>query len=114
MRSSGSVRVYSPAYSREALVAYLRERVGELARRLALRRVVLFGSWAKGRATARSDVDLLVVYAGPTQADAYRIVWETLRIRGLEPHVLSEEEAEALWPTLERMIRGGVDLLDGD
>jgi predicted nucleotidyltransferase len=113
VRSSGSVRIFYPAHRREALVAYLRERVEELSRRLPLRRVVLFGSWAKGRATARSDVDLLVVYAGPTRADAYRIVWETLHIRGLEPHVLSEEEAEALRPTLARMVRGGVDLLEG-
>ncbi len=113
MRSSGSVRVFCPAYSRDELVALLRARVAELARHLPVRRAVLFGSWAAGRATARSDVDLLVVYAGPAREDAYRTVRTMLAVRGLEPHVYSEAEAEALRPVLERMTRGGVDLLCG-
>ncbi|MDR5710375.1 MAG: nucleotidyltransferase domain-containing protein [Armatimonadota bacterium] len=89
----------------------LRTRIRELARSLPLRRAVLFGSWATGRATARSDVDLLVVYAGPAREDAYRIVRTVVALRGLEPHVYSEAEAEVLRPLLERMTRGGVELL---
>ncbi len=113
MRSCGSVRVFYPAYSRDELVALLRERVAELARHLPLRRAVLFGSWAAGRATARSDVDLLVVYAGPAREDAYRLVRTVVAVRGLEAHVYSEGEAQALGRVLERMTRGGVDLLVG-
>ncbi len=110
MRSSGSVRIFYPAYSREELLAVLRERVRALAQHLPLRRAVLFGSWATGRATARSDVDLLVVYAGPAREDAYRIVRTVVAVRGLEAHVYAETEAEALRPVLERMTRGGVEL----
>ncbi len=78
---------------------------------LPLRRVVLFGSWAKGRATAFSDIDLLVVYADPPRADAYVVVRRHLRLRGLEPHVYSEAEAAKLAPTLEQMTRHGAVLL---
>jgi predicted nucleotidyltransferase len=83
----------------------------ELARKLLLRRVVLFGSWVTGRATAFSDIDLLVVYAGPPRDDAYAIVRRVVDQRGLEPHVYTESEADALKPTLDRMTRSGIDLL---
>ncbi|MCM8749239.1 nucleotidyltransferase domain-containing protein [Thermomicrobiaceae bacterium CFH 74404] len=83
----------------------------ELARLLPVRRAVLFGSWARGRATARSDVDVLVIYADPPRADAYALVWRTLRTPGLEPHVYAESEAVAIQETLERMTAGGIDLL---
>jgi predicted nucleotidyltransferase len=82
-----------------------------LARELPLRQVVLFGSWSTGRATAFSDVDLLVVYAGPPRDDAYAIVRRVVDQRGLEPHVYAESEADALKPTLDRMTRDGIDLL---
>ena len=78
---------------------------------LPVRRVVLFGSWAKGRATAFSDIDLLVVYADPTRDDAYVLSRRHLPLRGLEPHVYSETEAARLGPTLERMTRDGIVLL---
>jgi predicted nucleotidyltransferase len=109
--SSSSAKVYYPPHSREELTAKLRAALPALARALTLRRVVLFGSWATGRATAFSDIDLLVVYAGPPRADAYKLVRAVIGLRGLEAHVYTESEAEALRPTLERMTRDGIDLL---
>lgn len=110
-RSSSSVRVFSRPYSREELVALLRRQLPALAAALPVRRVVLFGSWAKGRATAFSDIDLLVVYADPPRDDAYALLRRHLALRGLEPHVYSETEATRLRPTLERMTRDGIVLL---
>ncbi|MBI2073679.1 MAG: nucleotidyltransferase domain-containing protein [Gemmatimonadetes bacterium] len=109
-RSSGSVKVFSPPHDRDELIARLRERVPALRLALPARRVVLFGSWAVGRATAFSDIDLLVVYAGPRREDAYALVRRTLGLRGLEPHVYSEEEAERLQTMLQRMTRHGIPL----
>jgi predicted nucleotidyltransferase len=109
--SSGSVRIFSRPYDREQLIGLLRERVPSLASVLPLSRVVLFGSWAAGRATAFSDIDLLVVYQGPPRADAYRLVRQTVGLRGLEPHVHSEEEAQALAPTLAHMTKDGIELV---
>jgi predicted nucleotidyltransferase len=69
---------------------------------------VLFGSWATGSHTARSDVDLLVVYEGPLRDDVHRLVKQAIGVRGLEPHVYTEEEASALAPTIGRMTRNGI------
>ena len=71
---------------------------------------MLFGSWTKGKETVFSDIDLLVIYAGPPREDAYRLVKQYMNLRGLEPHVFSEEEAENLKTTLARMTEGGVVL----
>ena len=109
--SSNSVRIWSPRASRDELVAHLRARVRELARLLPVRQAVLFGSWARGRATARSDVDVLVIYADPPRPDAYALVWRALQTPGLEPHVYAESEAIAIQKMLERMTAGGIDLL---
>jgi predicted nucleotidyltransferase len=92
-------------------MALLRERLPALAALLPLKRAVLFGSWATGRATAFSDIDLLLVYAGPPRDDAYKLVRRCLDLRGLEPHVYAEAEAEALRPTLDRMARDGISLI---
>lgn len=108
--SSSSVRVFSPPFSREELVTLLRQRLPSLRTKLPLRRVVLFGSYASGRQTAASDVDLLVVYDGPPRADAFALVKRTLGIRRLEPHVYALEESDRLSPTLERMVRDGIPI----
>jgi len=85
-----------------------------LEQALPVTRAVLFGSWAKGRATAFSDIDLLVVYQDPPREDAYRKVVESVDIRGLEAHVYAESEAAPVAKTLEAMVRDGVDLLKPD
>jgi Nucleotidyltransferase domain len=109
--SSSSVKVFYPRASRAQIVAWLREQLPVLNAALPLRRVVLFGSWAKDRATAFSDVDLLVVYADPPREDAYKLVRRCLPRRGLEPHVYTETEAASLQPTLDRMTRNSISLM---
>lgn len=106
-----SVRVFSPPYSRDQLVELLRGYLPALVSALPLRRVVLFGSWATGRATAFSDIDLLVVHAGAPRDDAYGLIRKLVPIRGLEPHVYAEAQAAALEPTTRRMTRDGIVLL---
>lgn len=112
--SYGSVKVFWPSHNRESLIAELRDGIRTLARQLPLRRAVLFGSWAKGRATAFSDIDVLVVYADPPRDDASRLVSAAIPLRGLEVHLYSESEAEQLSDVLDRMARDGVDLLGRD
>jgi hypothetical protein len=108
-RSSDTVKIFSPPYSREELIERLRERMPALQERLPLTQVVLLGSWAAGTATAFSDVDLLIVYADLLRDDAYSIIWRTLELRGLEPHVYTQSEAEQVG-SLERMRQDGVVL----
>lgn len=108
--SSTHARVFWPRHSREQLLARLREGVAALSQQLDVRRAVLIGSWAQGRHTAASDVDLLVVYAGPARADAYALCRRIVGVPRLEPHVYSEAEAAAAAPMLARMSRGGIEI----
>lgn len=112
--SSGSVRVFYPPFDRQQLLALLRRGINELQKVLPLKRVVLFGSYAKGRHTVASDIDLLVVYKGKPRDDAYALVKRTLNIRRLEPHVYTEVEYAQVKATLERMLKGGVLLHNGN
>jgi len=57
-KSLSSVRIYWPEFSREELLQLLTERVGMLREKLPVRLVSLFGSYASGRQTAASDIDL--------------------------------------------------------
>jgi predicted nucleotidyltransferase len=107
-RSSGFVKVFYPPWSCEALLVRLREGVTALREVLPLVRVVLFGSYARGRQTVASDIDLLVVYAGAVRGDAYALVRRTLDLRRLEPHVYAEEEYAQVRKTLECMVQDGI------
>jgi predicted nucleotidyltransferase len=109
-RSSSSVRVFYPRLDRGALIRRLEEGIVRLDARLPLVRVVLFGSWAKGRHTVASDIDLLVVYRGEARADAYALARRTLDVPGIEPHLYTEAEYQTVAGTVDRMIEGGVVL----
>ena len=85
----------------------LREGVAALRQVLPLF-VVLFGSYARGRQTVASDIDLLVVYAGAVRGDAYALIRHTLDLRRLEPHVYAEEEYAQVSATPECMIQDGI------
>lgn len=110
--SCGSVQIFYPTCSREQLIAWILERLPALRRELPIKRVVLFGSFARGGYTVASDVDLLVVYDDPERKDAYEVVKTILDIPRLGPHVYSVSESKAVAATIERMIEGGIVLLE--
>jgi len=105
------VRVFYPRLDREAVVRALREGIERLDAALPIRRVVLFGSYAKGTHTVASDIDVLVVYDGEPQSSAYAVTKRTLGIPRLEPHLYTTAEYEAAAATVERMTREGVVIL---
>lgn len=111
-RSSGSVRIFYPAFDRGELLRILRERIARLGAKLPLVRVVLFGSYARERYTVRSDVDLLVIYRGEPRPDAYALTKRELGVPRLEPHLYTEAEYEAVASTVGRMVRDGITLLE--
>lgn len=106
------MKVFYPSWNLEALLTRLRERIAALQAVLPLRCAVLFGSYARGRQTAASDIDLLIVYAGVARSDAYTLVRRTLGIRHLEPHVYTEEEYAQVQDILERMVQDGITVYD--
>ncbi|MFN3284850.1 MAG: nucleotidyltransferase family protein [bacterium] len=90
------MRVFSPRYSRQQVLDALQAAVPRLRGLLPLRRVVLFGSYARGDFTAASDVDVLVVYADPPREDAFSAVYKAAGLRNLQLHVFAEK-VEARW-----------------
>jgi predicted nucleotidyltransferase len=90
----------------------LQESLPKLKEHLDLKLVVLFGSYATGRFTAASDVDLLVVYEGPERDDVYALCKKTLGVPRLEPHVYSAGLFAEMKESIKPMIQKGVVLID--
>jgi hypothetical protein len=107
-KSTGSVRIFYPRFSREEVVQTLRQRLTDLQKQLPCTLVVLFGSYARGNYTVASDVDLLVVYQGEENEQAYAIVKQALRVPHLEPHVYAENDYRTMEDTINKMIKDGV------
>lgn len=94
--SSNSVKVYYPKYSKEEIIKIIKKKMPTLKKKLSIVKIILFGSYAKDRYTVASDVDLLIVYNGKKIKNAYHIVWDTLKIDNLQPHVYTLDEYERL------------------
>lgn len=95
-KSSDSVRIYYPRLSREELISLLKERVRILSEELSLDLVVLFGSYATGRFTVASDVDLFAVIRGGRKDYAYVRMYDILGVDNLQLHIYTREEYEKL------------------
>lgn len=111
-KSSNSVRVYYPEYSKEELVALLREKLSELSKVLPIKLAILFGSYAKDRQTAASDVDLFVVVDG-NKGRLYHEIHKGLKIANLQLHLYTEEEYEKMkGSSFIKEIETGIKILD--
>lgn len=74
------VWVTYPSLSRDDVVERLKEACVRLEKKLSISRMILFGSYAQGRYTASSDIDLVVVYNGRERDDAYKVIMDEARI----------------------------------
>ncbi len=90
------VRVTYPALGRVDVVERLRKACISLEKKLPISRIILFGSYAQGRYTAGSDIDVIVVYRGRERDDAYKTVVNEMMLPRLEPRVYTEAEFDAL------------------
>jgi len=86
------VRVTYPSLTRDKVIKMLSEARPNLNRKLRVSRMVLYGSYAQGRHTAGSDIDLIVVYRGAERREAYKVVVEEINLPRLEPKVYTEEQ----------------------
>lgn len=111
-RSSSSVKIFYPKLRQAEVITQLKAKLPALAKQLPIVRVVLFGSYAKGNYTVGSDIDLLVIYAGPERPDAYALVKRIVDLPGLEPHLYTHAEYEQSREMLDTMIKDGVVLWD--
>ena len=63
----------------------------ELLEKYAVRKVALFGSYAKGKQTERSDIDLLVEFARPTFDNFLGLTKELERLFGKRVQILTPD-----------------------
>lgn len=111
-KSSSSVKIYYPPYDRNEAVKQIRAGVETLSRYLPVRKVILFGSYAKNRHTVASDIDLLVVYRGSPREDAFTLVRKHIPLPRLEPHIYTEKEYRLLKKVIDPMVAEGVAILE--
>src|SRR5512139_2815909 len=88
--------------AKEQIIRTLREQRERLSRRYPIRRLALFGSWARGDAQEKSDVDILVE-VGPSIGIRFVELAEELE-RALGRHVdlvSSRAIKPAYWKRIE-------------
>lgn len=90
------VSVAYPSLSRTDVVERLREACIRLEGKLPISRMILFGSYARDRYTAGSDIDVVVVYRGSERHQPYKVVMNEARLPKLEPRVYTEEQFAAV------------------
>ncbi len=90
------VHVTYSSLSRADVIERLRELRVRLKRTIPVSRMILFGSYAQGRHTAGSDIDLVVVYKGPEEEDAYKMIMNEARLPTLELRVYTEDQFKSL------------------
>jgi len=90
------VRVPYPSLSKSQVEEKLRQAHVRLKEKLHVSKMILYGSYAKGRHTAGSDIDIVIVYEGPPREDAYKLVVEEIGLPRVEPKVYSNEQFDTL------------------
>lgn len=95
-KSSSSVKVFYPEFNREGVIKEISRCVKECAHELGLRKVILFGSYARGDYTAASDIDLLVVYDEEESSnnEIYKTLRRGIKLPRVELHMLSKKDYE--------------------
>jgi predicted nucleotidyltransferase len=93
-----------PSLVRDALLDYRTRLERELPGRI--RRVVLFGSWARDEAHEDSDVDVVVLIAAATSRERLHAIEIGAEV-GFDHHLVIEPVvlADAQWAELERRER---------
>jgi predicted nucleotidyltransferase len=91
---SNSVRVFFPKFSLEDVIREVDRCTSLLSEGFALKKVIIFGSYAKKRYTVGSDIDLFVVFDDSqcTKDDVYRAMMKNIKLPRLELHILSLKE----------------------
>ena len=73
-RSLSSVKVFYPKLDKQSVLIMLREKAKELCKKLLIKLMIMFGSYARGNFTVASDVDLLIVYQGEERKDMFTLL----------------------------------------
>lgn len=83
------------ALTRKQILRILRQNP-KLLEQYAVKRIGLFGSYAKGRQTSNSDIDLLVEFTQPTYDNFLGLSRELERLFGRKVEILTPEGLESI------------------
>ncbi len=84
------------------IIAMLRQCKADLCDRYPIRRLALFGSWARGEQTPDSDVDIIVDVAPSIGWDFVTLAEELERLLGRRVDLVSTRAVRpALWAEIE-------------
>ncbi|HEW94300.1 nucleotidyltransferase domain-containing protein [Candidatus Geothermarchaeota archaeon] len=112
-RSSNSVKIFYPRYDRDYIIETLKRKFKELGKKYNIKLAILFGSYATGKFTASSDIDILVVHDSKKR-NLYRRLRIELNLMGIELHIYKINEYRRLKGRINKMIKGGVLLYSSD
>ena len=88
--------------TRDDVLSLLRREKPQLCRRYPIRRIALFGSWARGEATVVSDVDILVDVAPSIGLDFVTLADDLERLLDRKVDLVSTRAVRpALWAEIE-------------
>jgi predicted nucleotidyltransferase len=88
--------------TRDDIVSTLRQRRADLCCRYPIRRIALFGSWARGEQAPGSDVDILVDVAPSIGWDFVSLAEELEQLLGVKVDLISTRAIRpALWEEIE-------------
>ncbi|MEN2975450.1 MAG: nucleotidyltransferase domain-containing protein [Candidatus Caldarchaeales archaeon] len=112
---SNSVKIYYPRYGIEEINEKIKTAKAELCK-LGVVKIILFGSFAKRRATASSDVDLLVLVKDRESKNNFHEIAKAIDIEIAEIHLYTIKDFEELrsrgsWLSRE-VDRYGIKILD--
>ena len=88
-------------------IEILKEHKTEIKDRFSVRRIGIFGSYARGEEKETSDVDVLVEFEKPTFRNFMGLVFfleellgrevDLVTIKGLNPYIRPHVEGEVVW-----------------
>lgn len=88
--------------TRDDIVLTLRQSKTGLCERYPIRRIALFGSWARGEQTPASDVDILVDVAPSIGSNFVSLADELEALLGMKVDLVSTRAIRpALWAEIE-------------
>lgn len=97
-RSSSSVRVSFPKHSSKEVIDEVKKTIDGLSGKVALEKVMLFGSHVKNRYTVASDIDVPVIFddSRSTEDETYKALMRNIELPRLELHTLSKKDYELM------------------
>lgn len=111
-KSLSSVKFFYPKYkTTEEIVKILKRDIKKIKNIVGIEKVVLFGSYAKGNFTGRSDIDVFFLVKSKNK-NLYKIIKKNILLFNLQPHIFTKEQYLKMKEKIEKMIEKGITIFE--